>query len=108
MKTENITYDVLPQAVAFIIKKLNDIETFICAKKDKPEVGHINMPGKRIATAKQLAKYLNRPISAIYQMEHKGQIKASRMPGSRVLYYDLDTIDSMIAIGNNSIPNNKN
>jgi len=53
--------------------------------------------GKRIATAQQLAKYLRRPLSAVYQMEFKGQIQAQRMPGSRKLYFDLDAIDAAMS-----------
>lgn len=52
--------------------------------------------GRRIATAAQAAKYLHRPISAIYQMVHRGCIQPQRMPGSRKLYFDLDAIDAAL------------
>ncbi|MBO9684326.1 MAG: hypothetical protein J7502_16955 [Flavisolibacter sp.] len=70
-------------------------ESVLAALKGKPDPTPEDT--RRIVDAAGLAKYLKRPISAVYAMQHRGTLPAMRMPGSRRLYYDLDAIDALMA-----------
>jgi hypothetical protein len=80
----NIADRVTASVLAALSKKTNA----------EPEMSMSGAGGKRIATAAATAKYLKRPLSAIYQMQHRGIISGIKMPGSRKLYFDLDQIDN--------------
>lgn len=67
----------------------------VLSTQPKPQAD-ITTTGSRLVDAKGLAKYLKRPISAVYQMQHKKQITAKRIPGSRRLYYNLDEVDNIL------------
>lgn len=89
-----ITYDSLPSAMGLLLAKVDRLEKLVeggLYPKKEPET---TAGGRRIATAKATAEYLNRPVSALYQMQHKGIISGVKMPGSRRLYFDLDQIDN--------------
>lgn len=90
-----VTHDSLPSAVSLLLQRVDELTATISKLTSTPQPEPLTGT-KRIATAQQLAKYLKRPISAIYQMEFKGQIKAQRMPNSRKLYFDLDQIDATL------------
>ncbi len=86
----------MPSAVGLILDRLAAIEKTISGKQTE----FTPTDSRRVVDAIGLAKYLKRPISAVYQMEHRGIIQALRMPGSRKLYYDLDAIDAALTTPN--------
>ena len=51
--------------------------------------------GKRWVDTKGLMQYLGRAKPTIYEWVHLGKIKAHRIPGSRLLWFNLDEIDAM-------------
>lgn len=89
----NNPFEVLTLQLSSIQQAITAIQQQL---SNQPTPDPTSTGSKRIVTAPQAAKYLRRPISAIYQMVYHGNIQPLRMPNSRKLYFDLDVIDSLM------------